>query len=104
MHFPGHNAMVHVIQGAMLTDVEFWLETGATATVLLLIPIYMGFIHVGAFGAGAYAVVGGAAMAVGEQMQFRRSPRGVSLSDILLWAAAICGVGGIGYWLALIYI
>ena len=97
------NATIRLDPGAMLTDVEFWLETGATATVLLLIPVYMGFIHVGAFGAGAYVLVAGVAMALGEQLQFHRSPR-VSPSDVLLWAAATGGIGGAGYLLALIFI
>ena len=79
-------------------------EAGATATVLVLIPVYMGFIHVGAFGAAAYFVVAGLAMAVGEQLQFRVSPLRINLADVMLWAAATCGMGGVGYLLAWLFI
>jgi hypothetical protein len=88
----------------MLSKFESSLETVATITAVLLIPIYMGFIHVAPVGALAYAGVGGAAMAAGEELQFRQGLREMTLSDVALWALAISGVGGIAYLLALIAI
>lgn len=88
----------------MLNKFESWLEIGATFAAVLLIPIYMGFIHVAPVGAAAYAGVGGVAMAVGEEVQFRTSLKQVTLWDMVLWAMAIAGVGGVGYVLALILI
>ncbi|MGZ8282646.1 MAG: hypothetical protein ACXWUN_06795 [Allosphingosinicella sp.] len=85
----------------MLSNTEFWVETSATATVLLLIPLYMGLIHVSPVGAVAYAGVGGVAMAVGEDLQFGLAAVRPSLVDVLLWACAIAGSGGIFYLLAL---
>jgi hypothetical protein len=83
---------------------DIWLEVAATAAAVLLIPIYMGFIHVAPVGAAAYAGVGGGAMAVGEEVQFGARPTQVTFSDVVLWAMAICGVGGVGYFLALAFI
>lgn len=88
----------------MLSEFEFWIEAGATATVMLLIPVYMGFIHVSPIGAAAYAAVGGFAMAVGEELQFRVSAWQITAWDIMLWCAAIAGAGGLAYLLALIFI
>jgi hypothetical protein len=82
----------------------FWVETGALVAAVLLIPIYMGFIHVAPAGAIAYAGVGGVAMAAGEELQFRPSVRDLTFSDVALWTAAIAGAGGLGYVLALLFI
>jgi hypothetical protein len=81
----------------------FWIETGAAVTAVLLIPAYMGFIHVAPAGAIAYAGLGSVAMAVGEELQFSPHPS-LSLWDIGLWAAAIAGAGGTAYVLALLFI
>ena len=83
---------------------HFWIETSAIGTALLLIPLYMGFIHVSPPGAAAYAAVGGLAMAVGEELQFGSRGMRVTLWDVLLWGAAIAGAGGVAYVLALVYI
>ena len=88
----------------MMSPRQFWIETGALVAAVFLIPVYMGFIHVAPAGALAYAGVGGVAMAAGEELQFRANLRDVTLWDILLWTAAIAGAGGLGYWLALIFI
>ena len=88
----------------MLSDFETRLELGATVTAVLLIPIYMGFIHVAPTGAVAYAGVGGTAMAVGEHIQFDHRLNQLSLWDVFLWTAAICGAGGLAYVLALLLI
>jgi hypothetical protein len=85
----------------MLSTTEFWVETSATATVLLLIPLYMGLIHVSPVGAAAYAGVGGVAMAFGEELQFGLEPIRVTAVDVLLWVGAIAGSGGTLYLLAL---
>ncbi|HET9429156.1 MAG TPA: hypothetical protein VFO69_12430 [Allosphingosinicella sp.] len=81
-----------------------WIETGALLAALVLIPFYMGLIHVDPLGAMAYALVGGLLMAVGEELQFRFTLHGITLADIVLWAASIAGVGGVIYVLALIFI
>jgi hypothetical protein len=83
---------------------EFWVETGALVTATLLLPIYMGFIHVAPVGALAYAGVGGVAMAAGEELQFGPTVRNVTLWDVVLWTCAIAGVGGLAYLLALLFI
>jgi hypothetical protein len=88
----------------MLSKFESCLELVATIAAVLLIPVYMGFIHVAPVGALAYAGVGGAAMAAGEELQFREGLGAVTLWDIVLWALAISGVGGLAYLLALIAI
>lgn len=91
----------------MISETEFWIETGALMAALLVIPFYLGFIHVSPGGAIAYAVLGGVAMAIGEQLQFP-GPALPSLrefiTDILLWSAAISGVGGLIYVLALVLV
>ncbi len=78
-----------------------WIETGALLAAIVLIPLYMGLIHVAPLGAAAYALVGGFAMAIGEELQFRFKLDQISIGDIALWAASIAGVGGIIYALAL---
>ena len=88
----------------MPTLAQIWFEITATATVVLFIPAYMGFIHVAPLGAAAYALVGGFAMAVGEQLQFRLKALDLTPIDVLLWSAAIAGTGGVAYVLALIFI
>ena len=87
-----------------MSVLEVWIETAACVTAVLLIPIYMGFIHAAPTAAVAYAGAGGFAMAVGEELQFRFDLRRLTLADVLLWAAAIAGSGGIAYILALILI
>lgn len=91
----------------MISKAEFWIETGALAAALLLIPFYMGFIHVAPAGALVYVGIGGAGMATGEQLQFPSqglpSAREFG-SDVLLWSAAIAGVGGASYLLALVLV
>ena len=81
-----------------------WIETSALLSALVLIPFYMGFIHVDPMGAAAYALVGGIGMAVGEELQFRFDLQDIELADIGLWAASIAGVGGIIYALALLFV
>ena len=88
----------------MLSNFEAKLELGATLAAVLLIPIYMGFIHVAPAGAVAYAGVGGTAMAVGEHIQFDHGLDQLSLWDVLLWTVAISGTGGLAYVLALLLI
>ena len=78
-----------------------WIETGALLAAIVLIPLYMGLIHVAPLGAAAYALVGGFAMAIGEELQFRFDLNQIRLGDVALWAASIAGVGGIIYALAL---
>lgn len=90
----------------MLSDFEFWVQASATAAVVVLIPLYLGFVHVGPGGAAAYAAAGGVAMTVGEHLQYRL--RRLDLADLLLdaalWGAAIAGIGGLAYLLALLFI
>lgn len=90
----------------MLSDFEFWVQASATAAVVVLIPLYLGFVHVGLAGAAAYAAAGGVALTAGEHLQYRL--RGIVLGDVLLdaalWGAAIAGVGGLVYLLALLFI
>ena len=88
----------------MLNKFEVGFEAGATLTAVLLIPIYMGFIHVAPAGALAYAGVGGVAMAAGEELQFDSSLEHVTMWDIVLWTMAIAGAGGVAYLLALLLI
>jgi len=87
-----------------LSNTEFWIEAGATAAIVLLIPFYMGFIHVAPLGAAAYAGVGSVAMAIGEDLQFGVQSLQVTLWDIALWGAAIAGSGGTIYLLALLFV
>ncbi len=81
-----------------------WIESGALLGALVLIPFYMGLIHVAPLGAAAYALVGGLFMAIGEELQFRFDLQRIRLADIILWAASIAGIGGIIYVLALLLI
>ena len=78
---------------------ELWIEAGAFLAAVLLIPLYMGLIHVPPAGLVAYAGFGGVAMAVGEELQFSTACR-VTFHDVLLWASAIAGAGGVAYLLA----
>ena len=88
----------------MINRYETGFEAGATLAAVLLIPIYMGFIHVAPAGALAYAGVGGVAMAAGEQLQFDSRLDQVTLWDIVLWTMTIASVGGVAYLLALLFI
>jgi hypothetical protein len=88
----------------MLNRFETGFEAGATLAAVLLIPIYMGFIHVAPAGALAYAGVGGVAMAAGEELQFDSSLDQVTLWDVVLWTMSIASIGGVGYFLALLFI
>ena len=83
---------------------QFWIETGAALAAVLAIPFYMGFIHVSALGAAAYAGVGGVAMAVGEDLQFGIQRPALTFWDVGLWIAAIAGTGGVAYVVALIFV
>ena len=82
---------------------QTWIETAAIAAAVLLIPIYLGFIHAGVGAGLAYVFVGGTAMAVGEQLQFRFDVE-LALGDLALWFAIIGCVGGFFYLLALLLI
>ena len=88
----------------MLSSTEFWIEAVATAAIVLLIPFYMGFIHVTPAGAAAYAGVGSIAMAVGEDLQFGIHSLQITFWDVALWGAAIAGSGGVIYLLALLLV
>lgn len=91
----------------MTSAAEFWIETGALAAALLVIPFYIGFIHVPPAGALLYVAIGGLGMAIGEQLQFPGETlpsAGELASDALLWSAAIAGVGGASYILALVLV
>ena len=83
---------------------QIWIEFGAAAIVLLLIPAYMGYIHVAPLAAAGYALFAGTAMAIGEQLQFEFGRFEIAPSDIVLWTLSIAGVGGVCYVLALIFI
>lgn len=87
----------------MIGIAQTWIEAAAIAAAVLLIPIYLGFIHASAAAGLAYVFVGGTAMAVGEQLQFRFDVE-LDLGDLALWFAIIGGVGGIAYLLALLLI
>lgn len=88
----------------MLSTRELWVEIGAIFSIALLIPAYMGFIHVGVAGAAAYAAIGGVAMTLAEELHFPPKEREIRLSDIALRIAAVAGLGGVAYVLALIFI
>ena len=88
----------------MMSPAEFWIEAGAVIAAIVLIPLYMGFIHVPPAGALAYAGVGGVVMAVGEDLQFGRPLPVPTWQDVLLWCCAIAGAGGIVYLLSLLLI
>lgn len=90
----------------MLSEIEIWIELTAIAAVVVMIPLYLGFVHVAPAGALAYAAAGGIALTMGEHLQFRL-PRGRlkhAAIDAVLWVAAISGIGGIVYLLALIFL
>jgi hypothetical protein len=81
-----------------------WVEAVAFVAAIVLIPFYMGLIHVAPLGAAAYALVGGLGLAIGEELQFRFDLNEIRIADIILWAASIAGLGGIIYFLALWFI
>ena len=83
---------------------ELWIEIAAIAAVVLLIPTYMGFIHVNAIGAIAYAAIAGMAMTLGEELHFPARERQLSVPEIGLRIAAVAGIGGLAYLLALVLI
>ena len=76
-----------------------WVEAGAFLAAIVLIPFYMGLIHVAPLDAAAYALVGGLGLAIGEELQFRFDLVQIRIADIILWAASIAGIGGIIYFL-----
>jgi hypothetical protein len=88
----------------MFSPAQLWLEIGAVATVILLIPIYMGIIHIGIAGVFVYAVVGGCAISMADALHFGLRDWHPDAWDFGLPAAAILGVGGIGYVLAVLLI
>lgn len=84
--------------------IQFWIEAAATAAAIIVIPLYMGFIHVSVSAAVAYAGVGGLAMALGEGLQFGRGFLAVAIVDVILWSGVILCAGGLIYGLALLLI
>ncbi len=111
----------------MPSELEIWIELAAITAVVVMFPLYLGFVHVGPAGALAYAAAGGIALTISEHLQFRvpakrplhpaaslrrppppQKPGRVALKhaaiDAGLWVAAITGVGGIVYLLALIFL
>lgn len=82
-------------------DIEFWVEALALGTVVILLPAYWGYLHVGAAGAFAYLALASVMMPLGEQLQFGLRDIRLSLDDVLLWTVAIGGAGGAVYALAL---
>lgn len=88
----------------MFSDPHLRIEITALAWILVLIPLYMGIIHVSAWDAGVYALIGGAAIALGDNAQFGLRGMRVSLAEVLLWTATVAGVGGLIYFLALIFL
>ena len=95
----------------MLSEYDVWIELAAIAAVVVMFPLYLGFIHVGAAGALAYAAAGGVALALGEHLQLRLRRRPLHRAslkhaaiDAILWVAAISGLGGLVYLFALIFL
>ena len=88
----------------MTAMIHFWIETAAFAAAIILIPLYMGYVHMSPPGAVAYAAVGGLAMAVGEALQFDSRRIRLTVWEVGLWCGAILGTGGIVYILALLLI
>lgn len=97
------NASTRNPQRPALNGGELWIEAAAFLAAVLLIPLYMGLVHVPPSGLALYVAVGGVAMAIGEELQFGAA-WDVTIHDVLLWAAAIAGGGGLAYLLALLLV
>lgn len=90
----------------MSSELEIWIELAAIAAVVVMFPLYLGFVHVGPAGALAYAAAGGIALTTGEHLQLSPTadPLKHAAIDAGLWVAAISGVGGVVYLLALMFL
>lgn len=89
---------------------EFWIESIAVVIAVLLLPFYIGYIHIGLPGALLYTAAAGAGLALGEELQFSsyhlsQLPDLPDLAgEIALWSVSVAVVGGIIYLLALILV
>ena len=92
---------------------EFWIEFIAVVIAVLLLPFYIGYIHIGLPGALLYTAAAGAGLALGEELQFSsyrlsQLPDLPDLPDlageIAPWSVSVAVVGGIIYLLALILV
>ena len=91
----------------MLSDFELWSETAGALTVAILIPFYMGVIHLTVLQLLFYGGVAGSFLAGGEHLRYSGfvTPRMKEFfGDLFLWAQMVLGIGTVSYLIAVIAI
>lgn len=91
----------------MISDLEIWSEAAGALAVAVLIPFYMGILHLTLVQLLGYGGVAGLLLAAGEHLRFTGAvaPRlREFLADLLLWAQMVLGLGTMSYLAAVILI
>ena len=86
---------------------DLWSEAVGLLVVILLLPFYIGVLHLTLVELLAYIVVAGVALTAADHLQFAPSrPLGAAelVMDFTLWAQAVLGLGLVAYLLALILV
>jgi len=86
---------------------NFWAEAVGVVVVIVLLPFYIGFLHLTVLELLAYAAVAGAGLTAGDHLQFP-AVRSLGLADLMvdfaLWAQAVLGLGLVAYLVALVLV
>lgn len=83
---------------------QFRIEAAALVSIIVLIPLYLGIVHVGLWSASTYAVLGGGAITLGDSAHHGPGDLRETLAEIVLATAAVAGAGGLIYLLALAFL
>jgi hypothetical protein len=86
---------------------NFWAEAVGVIVVIVLLPFYIGFLHLTVLDLLAYAAVAGVGLTAGDHLQFP-AVRSLRLADLMidlaLWAQAVLGIGLVAYLVALVLV
>jgi hypothetical protein len=86
---------------------DLWSETIGLLVAILLLPFYIGYLHLTLAQLLAYIVVAGAVLTAADHLRFASAkPVGAAdlAMDFTLWAQAVLGLGLAAYLLALVLV
>ena len=86
---------------------ELWAEGVGLIVAIVMLPFYIGVLHLTLVELLLYAGVAGAGLTAGDRLQFPRvrafAPADLVV-DFALWAQAVLGLGLVAYLLALLLV
>ena len=88
----------------MTSNGELWTEAGGALMVAALLPFYIGYLHLGLIELVLYSSVAAAMLTAGEHLRFGglvSVSASELLSDFVLWAQLVLGIGVAAYLIAL---